>query len=626
MSAADAPPRVSLVCQNVRGLTPSKLLDMLSWLRETHVDVAVLTETQVATDPAVMLLRQPGAGAIWPRAQIFHCPGSGHTGGVCIILGPSCQLAGPTQFTEVDGGGRALRLDLTLCDVRLSIIGVYAPANPGDRPAFFRDVLPASLPGAGTCLIVAGDFNCVTSSTDCVYPPGAPEPAVNTRLSGATELTDVMTAYQLHDVWRVAAPAQRAFTHFSAPAQSGARLDRWLCSSPLLQCFTASSSIMPASGVSSDHLPVSLRLTARSECIPHGRGLQGFPLLMLNMRDAVNELSAFLFTRTQALLAAPAADLLRLYDNLKADTLKEAWDIYRRHQRRRLQDAQAADAAAGRALLHLMHSPTAADFSARVQQLQEAATAATAAWQHLASRPRQVVATLDHIFGDCSSYYFHHQARAPHPPTVIRALNRPCRDPADPLGTADLSRRAGVGIGLQYAASFYSSTSPFGLFRARTDVATDAQDTLLDTLPRRLSQDAALLAEGVDGDGLLCAEELDLALQMAARGSSPGHDGLPYEFYRAFRHVMLPVLLKVFNAAFLASDTDQPLARLLRGVICLILKPGQPPEELTSYRPITLLNCDAKLVMLVMSNRLLLRTRTSPRRTTLLTGAGSFDA
>ena len=89
MSANSAPPGLLLVCQNVHGLTGPKLLDLLSWLREKQVDIAILTETQTALDPADLLRRQPGAGAIWPEAQFYHCSGSGHTLGICVILGRS---------------------------------------------------------------------------------------------------------------------------------------------------------------------------------------------------------------------------------------------------------------------------------------------------------------------------------------------------------------------------------------------------------------------------------------------------------------------------------------------------------------------------------------------------------
>ena len=604
MSAEHAQPGVNMLCLNVRGLTSEKLVTLLSWLRDQRTDIAVLTETHVTTDPADMLLRQPGAGVIWPRVQLFHCPGSGRTGGVCIVVGPSCYAAAPSQFTALNGGGRVLRLDLTIRSVALSIVGVYGPAQPQDRAAFYRDTLPPFLPADGRPLLVAGDFNCVVSEVDCFYPPGQPPPAQNSRLAGSPELLALMSSYQLRDVWREASPGQRTFTHFSSAGNSGARLDRWLVSTPLLQLFSVRSTILPAPGDNTDHLPVSLHLERSSGRIPLGKGLRGFPLLLLNMGDAANALQAFLFVRCQELLSAPLADLLRLYDQFKVDVMREAWRLYQQHRRQREQRARQAQREAADALHLLTHCSSMAAFPACLQRWRDAVAAATTAWQQLAARPRQIVDVLDHMFGDSSTYYFHAQARAPHPPSLITTLNRPGRAPDAPPDTADLTTRDGCSVGLQYAASFYSSASPFGLFRPRADISPADQDSLLATLPTRLPPAHAALAEGVDGDGLLTEEELDLALHMATRGSSPGYDGLPYEFYRAFRGVMLPVLLKVFNHAFQSAESVQPLAPLLRGVICLIPKKGQPASELSSYRPITLLNCDAKLVMLVVANRL----------------------
>ena len=46
------------------------------------------------------------------------------------------------------------------------------------------------------------------------------------------------------------------------------------------------------------------------------------------------------------------------------------------------------------------------------------------------------------------------------------------------------------------------------------------------------------------------------------------------------------------------------MAALLKGLICLLHKLGQPLDELLGYRPITLLNCDVKLVMYIIANRL----------------------
>ena len=64
------------------------------------------------------------------------------------------------------------------------------------------------------------------------------------------------------------------------------------------------------------------------------------------------------------------------------------------------------------------------------------------------------------------------------------------------------------------------------------------------------------------------------------------------------------MLLRVFDVAFRDVGNQAPLTVLLRGVICIYKKADVPAEELTSLRPIMLLNCDAKLIMLVVSIRL----------------------
>ena len=58
------------------------------------------------------------------------------------------------------------------------------------------------------------------------------------------------------------------------------------------------------------------------------------------------------------------------------------------------------------------------------------------------------------------------------------------------------------------------------------------------------------------------------------------------------------------NSSFQDTTSASPLSALLQGVICLIHKKGQPLFELLGYRPITLLDCDVKLVMQIIANRL----------------------
>jgi hypothetical protein len=94
-------------------------------------------------------------------------------------------------------------------------------------------------------------------------------------------------------------------------------------------------------------------------------------------------------------------------------------------------------------------------------------------------------------------------------------------------------------------------------------------------------------------------------LGQASRGKAPGVDGLPYEFYSKFGALVVPLLLAALNEAFAAVDSPSALAPLLLGLIILIHKgAGRPADHLSGQRPITLLNCDVKLLCKVVANRL----------------------
>lgn len=569
------------------------------------MDVAVLTETHLSSSPEDLLRRLPGVGALWPGARLLSCPGNGHTAGITVLLGPACHALAPTLFRDVDGGGRLLRIDFTIQARPVSLVSVYGPAQVDQRRGFYQDVVRTFLPTDGRPLLLAGDFNCVLRPEDCVYPPGAAPPAVNSRLVGAAELEALMAESALRDIWRNARPTARAYTHWSIPANSGGRLDRWLASDSFLHAFAATCDILPGSSIVTDHLPVTLHIQLRDDAIPRGRGLQGFPLQLLNMPNAFNELANVIAARATVLLADPDdSTIVQRWDAMKELVRKRAWQIFLQHRRARQATAQAAEAEALQARHRLINSQAGTDPAALLSGVRRTAEALRQAWERLLERPYEAAKILDHHFSDTGSFYFHQLAKPPHEPTVLKRLNKPGRAPDAQADTASLDTHAGVARALDYAVSFFSSASPTGLFREHADIDTAAQDELLGAMQRRLPPCYIDLAEGLDGDSLLSTDDIKLALRQVQRGSVPGVDGLPYEFYRAFKDTLVPVLVRVFNAAFQHADNSSPLATLLVGIICLLLKPRQPSDEITSYRPITLLNCDVKLVMLVMANRL----------------------
>ena len=95
--------------------------------------------------------------------------------------------------------------------------------------------------------------------------------------------------------------------------------------------------------------------------------------------------------------------------------------------------------------------------------------------------------------------------------------------------------------------------------------------------------------------------ELATALRQMQRNKAPGADGLPYEFYVSFWDEVAPMLKRALCTAF---TTGQLPELMQQGIITLIHKgKGLDRTLLSSYRPITLLNADIKLLGKALVNR-----------------------
>ena len=98
----------------------------------------------------------------------------------------------------------------------------------------------------------------------------------------------------------------------------------------------------------------------------------------------------------------------------------------------------------------------------------------------------------------------------------------------------------------------------------------------------------------------LSIEELKISLS-TCEDSSPGLDGIPYSFYKAFPEPLLELLLKSWNHAIHTGE----LAKSHRqSCLTLLPKKGKDPALLSNWRPISLSACDLKIITKAYSNRL----------------------
>lgn len=97
----------------------------------------------------------------------------------------------------------------------------------------------------------------------------------------------------------------------------------------------------------------------------------------------------------------------------------------------------------------------------------------------------------------------------------------------------------------------------------------------------------------------ICTEEIITAIKTSASKKSPGPDGIPKEFYLRTFDVIHREINLILNEAL----SGQFPAEFVDGVIVLVKKKGGD-ETVRSYRPISLLNFDYKLLSRILKSRL----------------------
>lgn len=595
-------PALSLLTVNVNGLGGrKKLAGLCKYVQDTarNPDVVLLQECKRGCGDQVEGCLRAGLGAGTPwQGELAYSPGSASARGTAIWA-PRPHLLGACTRSKpaTDEHGRVVCWDWDLHHHRLRILAVYAPAEGGNTRAAFFEGLAPFLDTTRTVLM-GGDFNCVLGAED----EAAPSPC---RQQGAEQLHSLVAAHSLADPWaacRGRTPQGRGFTHPATAKQcSPARLDRWYVSQGALGWV---DSVQCLPGAPADHHGVLLRLRLPG-LPPLGRRGWRFPCYMLYHPRLKLELQDELGRVLPTL--SPTADPRDTWEAAKLMVRSCADHLHREHLkqcRASTAGAQLVAQAALRMQSRLPHSAAAREAAAAATAQARAALVDAGEAAHSAQD-----AVMQHQ-GERATKLFHSLARGGTPRDIITALQVPGAAAPTPLTGPDAVETISAA-----AHAHYSSDSATGLFRPGA-VDAAAQDELLQHLQRTLPASQRDAADAVDNGGRLSGAELMAALAQSANGKSPGTDGLPYEVYRAFWPQLGPLLLAATSAAFDAVSSlgeAAPAAAVAaalppswrEGIITLLYKGKSLLRELlASYRPITLLNCDYKLVSKAFSNRL----------------------
>jgi len=99
----------------------------------------------------------------------------------------------------------------------------------------------------------------------------------------------------------------------------------------------------------------------------------------------------------------------------------------------------------------------------------------------------------------------------------------------------------------------------------------------------------------------LSLEELKSTLEKCSKNKSPGNDGLTQEFYNHFWESIKENLYK----SYMESEKKGKLSTSQRqNIISLLEKAGKDKTYIKNWRPISLINCDTKLLLKTYADRL----------------------
>ena len=632
------------IAVNVNGLAePGKRRRFFAWLQQQRCDVGLLVETHCRSTQIAQQWIQEGAGPGRPwqgHAFFAHrtCrPTDRATAGVAVLLSPQIVAADtePTVAFCDSSDGRLLRVEWTApWGQHMAAVAVYAPAEAAQRPNFFDTGYTAALDAGsvGASLIVGGDFNCAMTVADVQAAAGR-DPDSSSRRIGAQELRLINDGMGLVDAWRAQHPHRCQPTHYSfgqaavapgpnsgsvsggaptssasrhpAPstqATSAGRIDYIFLSPDLVQGgwqYKSSHGLRTPA----DHRPVCVTLQPPAVPVPGSRRWR-FPNHLLSndafMAAMEQSLQQALGQQQQVLPRRdPLTEWEQLVQHIQATTPAIQRQVQQPQRAEQVRLRQAV-ATARRQQDWQPGAATTTNLLAAEQALQD--------WEQQ-QRQQQVEAAepLWDVYGERSTFYFHRLGKRQLPPQVISGVAAP----GGAVVATDTPQGAAVAAGL--LADFYDPATG-GLF-AQHPTDPQQQQVLLQSIDKRLSAEEQEECLGQAGDGFITVDEAAAALASLPRGKAPGSDGLTYEFYSAFWELLGEPMVAAFNHAFAQQQQQQqqlqqqlqqphlsPRQRL--GLVTLIYKEGgKPRENPDSYRPITLLQCDVKIIAKVMVQR-----------------------
>ena len=523
------------------------------YIKRIGPDIALLQETHMLGNAGKALDRNG-------YKMIAHSGFMRGSRGVGILSRKSSTLS--VSKTWSDPRGRFIIISGTINGKNINIGSVYAPPRLHEQTLSEIGKILLQLPEGH--IIIGGDLNItLDNEIDRLPVPTTPQTK--------KPLQDFLNAMGLADIWRTQHPNLKQYTYLSGAHGSLSRIDHLLTTHREVHLFKDTRHL--ARGIS-DHSPMwteysPLYQSKRLEIQINPWHLK-IPQIKNNLITAVERY----FVENSGSVSSG----ITLWEAFKPVIKGQSLSITVGYKREKNLVSELLEKELQILEKVMIESPSAATIHAiNVKKKEyldvatEAAKAAYLATQHrlyeVGNKAGKLIAWLDR--------------REEEGRWIHEIKNHKGETATDPKEIAEIF------------SQHYTQVYKKSIHRP----ATDNRELINNwVLPAINEEDSKILEKEITID------EIEKTIHDLPSGKTPGPNGIPIELYKLASEILAPHLFNMFTESKKKGclPRDQRLA-----TIVVIHKQGKPHDECSSYRPISLIGAEAKILAKLLANRLI---------------------
>ena len=543
--------------QNVRGLVDDrKRREVFFKLNKSKYNVFFLQETHSDSQCEQQWHSEFGGDIIFSH-------GTRASRGTCILFKKSVGKEIHSVITDNDG--RYVIVDVTFGNTRLTLVSIYGPNS--DDSDFFLDLIEHVEGIENDNRVIGGDWNVMLD-----IHKDKRGGLQQTHQSSQNIILNWMEETDLVDIWRLNNPQDFRFTWKRTQPPPGiyCRLDYFLLSFGLID-KTLTADIVP--GYKSDHSAIILVLNSNDH--PRGPGFWRLNCSYLADNDYVILVKK---TISETVDLNQEADASLLWDTIKCQIRGASIKFSSNKKQSKKNKIDVLERR-----INNLEKQVLIDNDVELQTVLANAKTELEQYVNEATQGAIIRARVRwYEEGEKSSRYFINLEKRNHNNKTLSSLEMPSGDIiSDPDKILNQQKL--------FYQKLYKSTADPACLDGVSNFVSDVN------IPQITDETKQLL------NAPITVTELSTALKDLPNGKSPGIDGLPSEFYKLFWED----ICKYYFDALLHSFVIGKLSITQRqGSIVLIPKKDKNPRLLKNWRPLSLMNCDYKIVAKAIANRI----------------------